>query len=71
MRATPRYPTLRDWYFGVDGYPLSVEHLARYTILVEGGYTTPEVEARRMLRDRDPKMVAMGEAWLLANAGGS
>lgn len=61
------YPTFRERYFDTDGLPYSVEHLARYTILIEGGYTTPEVEARRMLRERDPRMVAMGTAWLEAN----
>lgn len=38
-------------FFDDDGYFLGPEEAAAHAILVQGGFTTPEIEAERMIRD--------------------
>ena len=49
-------------FFKEDGSWLSVEAATTHAIIVQGGFTTPEIEARRMLRE--PQNAAVAEAWL-------
>ncbi|WP_053207967.1 hypothetical protein [Jiangella muralis] len=49
-------------FFNTDGSWKSIEHAVAHATNVQGGATTPEVEARRMLRE--PLNKATAEAWL-------
>lgn len=63
-------PACDGLYFDADGRFKSPEAAAMHACLVQGGFSTPAREARRMAsanRHRNPEMVEMGLAWLDAH----
>lgn len=60
-------PIPDDRFFDADGRWLSVEHAWRHAVLVQGGFTTAQIEAERMAKERDPKLAQMGRDWLDAH----
>ena len=54
-------------FFDADGRFLSVELAAQHAVMVQGGFTTPRIEAERMTRSRDEAEAAMGREWLERN----
>lgn len=55
-------------YFDADGRFRSVELAAQHAVIVQGGFTTPAIEAERMTRSRDPIEAAMGSTWIAEHA---
>lgn len=51
-------------YFDKDGRFRSVEHATQHAILVQGGFTTTEIEAERMTRSTDEIERTMGERFI-------
>lgn len=51
-------------YFDSEGLFKSVEDAATHAVVVQGGWTTPRLEAERMTRSAHPRVRVMGEAWL-------
>lgn len=52
------------YYFDDAGRFRSVKHATTHAILVQGGFTTDEIEAERMTKSDDPVVAAMGRDWL-------
>lgn len=57
-----------DRYFHADGSFRSPELAAEHATLIQGGFSTPEIEAPRMLRDGGLGAVAARD-WLDERAG--
>lgn len=56
-------------YFDADGRFRSVDLAAQHAVIVQGGFTTPAIEAERMSRERGDSEQAvyyreMGRRWL-------
>lgn len=54
-------------FFDATGCWHSVAHAVHHAIVVQGGWTTASLEARRMVGDRNPCIDALGRAWLKLN----
>jgi hypothetical protein len=63
LLTTPRRRDTGAPFFDDDGYFLGPEEAAAHVLLIQGGFTTAEIEAERMIKDGGV-MAERARAWL-------
>lgn len=64
----PNCPPYADRFFWRDGTFKSPVLAAEHACLIQGGFSTPAIEAQRMIRDGGLGAIS-ARAWLLSGAG--